>query len=173
MHIRFLSIIIFAGLTCNTAVGFDADAKLYRAVWTEPLCNPKGDQYPSSEFLTEIATKSKAPDKATLRSAEFLAQNCQRIQSGKATLYADKFQGRETKSGEVFDQTLFSAASNTQPLGSELFVLNPQTGKAVLVRINDTGGFKKPRVIDLSESAFSEIGDTDDGILDVQIYRCS
>jgi rare lipoprotein A len=39
----------------------------------------------------------------------------------------------------------------------------------VIVKINDRGPYVKGRVIDLSKSAFSEIGSISNGVIDVQI----
>lgn len=48
-------------------------------------------------------------------------------------------------------------------------VTNVKNGKSVIVRINDRGPFVKGRIIDLSRSAFSQIGDTRAGLIDVTI----
>lgn len=82
--------------------------------------------------------------------------------------------GGATKSGEKFDENLLTAAvppSQWKSMkGQEVRVTNPATGKSVVVKINDTGGFEKyGRSIDLSKAAFSAIGDTKQGVIDVKI----
>ena len=42
-------------------------------------------------------------------------------------------------------------------------------GKSVIVKINDRGPFVRGRIIDLSKSAFSSIGNTSSGLIDVKI----
>ncbi|MFM5687766.1 RlpA-like double-psi beta-barrel domain-containing protein, partial [Aeromonas caviae] len=42
-------------------------------------------------------------------------------------------------------------------------------GKSVVVKVNDRGAFKNGRIIDLSKSAFSSIGNIREGIIKVKI----
>jgi len=48
-------------------------------------------------------------------------------------------------------------------------VTNIKNGKSVAVKINDRGPFVKGRIIDLTRSSFSSIGDLDSGIINVKI----
>ena len=89
--------------------------------------------------------------------------------SGKASFYADKFQGRKTAGGERFDQNAKTAAHRTLPFGTKVKVTNVKNGKSVVVRINDRGPFVKGRIIDLSRSAFERIGNPASGVLSVKI----
>ncbi len=77
--------------------------------------------------------------------------------SGVASYYADKFHGRKTASGEIFDQNKFTAAHRTYPFGTIVLVANNENGKSVRVRINDRGPFIDGRIIDLSLAAAKEI----------------
>lgn len=88
---------------------------------------------------------------------------------GKASFYADKLQSRKTASGEPFNQKAKTAAHKELPFGTKVKVTNKQNKKSVIVTINDRGPFGPGRIIDLSRFAFSRIGDTRDGILDVEI----
>lgn len=90
-------------------------------------------------------------------------------ESGQASYYADKFQGRKTASGEPYKHSQKTAAHRTLPFGSQVKVTNLSNGKSVVVRINDRGPFVRGRVIDLSRSAFASIGNTRDGLLKVRI----
>ncbi|WP_319765067.1 septal ring lytic transglycosylase RlpA family protein [Maridesulfovibrio sp.] len=90
-------------------------------------------------------------------------------QSGKASYYADKFQGRSTASGEPYDKKAMTGAHRKLPFGTRVRVTNIANGKSVIVRINDRGPFTKGRVIDLSRAAFSSIGNTAAGILFVTV----
>jgi rare lipoprotein A len=89
--------------------------------------------------------------------------------SGLASYYADKYQGRKTASGERFDQKAMTAAHRTLPFGTKVKVTNVANGKSVIVRINDRGPFVKGRVIDLSRSAFSAIGNPASGTVRVVV----
>jgi len=90
-------------------------------------------------------------------------------ETGKASFYAMKFQSRKTASGERFDQSANTAAHKKLPFGTKVKVTNVKNGKSVIVRINDRGPFVRGRIIDLSRSAFSSIGNTSAGVIDVKI----
>ena len=91
------------------------------------------------------------------------------LEIGKASYYADKYQSRQTANGERFDQAKKTAAHKTLAFGTWVKVTNVDTGKSVIVRINDRGPFVKGRIIDLSSSAFRAIGSTRLGILNVSV----
>lgn len=90
-------------------------------------------------------------------------------ESGKASFYAMKYQFRKTASGERFNQYSKTAAHKKLPFGTKVKVTNIKNGKSVVVKINDRGPFVKGRIIDLSRSAFSSIGNTDSGVISVEI----
>lgn len=91
------------------------------------------------------------------------------IETGKASFYAMKYQARQTASGEIFDQSAYTAAHKKLPFGTKVQVTNVKNSKSVTVRINDRGPFTRGRIIDLSRSAFSRIGNTSTGVIDVKI----
>tara|TARA_R110001592_G_scaffold222682_1_gene477894 strand:+ start:473 stop:826 length:354 start_codon:yes stop_codon:yes gene_type:complete len=90
-------------------------------------------------------------------------------ESGEASYYAMKYQGRKTASGELFDQKAMTAAHKRLPFGSKVKVTNIANGKSVVVRVNDRGPFVRGRIIDLSKSAFQRIGNTRSGVIKVEI----
>jgi len=90
-------------------------------------------------------------------------------ETGKASFYADKYQSRKTASGERFDQSALTAAHKKLPFDTNVKVTNVENGKSIVVRINDRGPFVRGRVIDLSRSAFSKIGYTSAGVINVKI----
>jgi rare lipoprotein A len=77
---------------------------------------------------------------------------------GVASYYADEFNGRKTASGEVYDMNDMTAAHRTLPFGTKVKVTHVDTGRSVIVRINDRGPFKDDRVIDLSFGAARQLG---------------
>lgn len=90
-------------------------------------------------------------------------------ETGLASFYADRHQGRSTASGEPYQHALKTAAHKKLPFGSRVKVTNLSNGKSVMVTINDRGPFVKGRIIDLSKSAFSSIGHTSSGLIHVKI----
>jgi rare lipoprotein A len=90
-------------------------------------------------------------------------------ETGKASFYANKFQGRRTASGVVFDQNARTAAHKKLAFGTKVKVTNLKNNKSVVVIINDRGPFVKGRIIDLSRSAFKAISHFDAGVIKVRI----
>jgi rare lipoprotein A (peptidoglycan hydrolase) len=86
-----------------------------------------------------------------------------------ASWYGPGFEGHRTSSGESYDPEAMTAASPSLPMGSHVRVANPDTGKSVVVRINDRGPFVHGRSLDLSYGAAEEIGLTDKGTTRVQV----
>ncbi len=80
------------------------------------------------------------------------------ITEGKASVYADKFQGSLTKSEEPYDMNQFTAAHRTLSIGTYMEVTNKDNGKAVVVRINDYGPYQKDRIIEVSRVAAEYLG---------------
>ncbi|TXK70927.1 septal ring lytic transglycosylase RlpA family protein [Mesonia sp. HuA40] len=91
------------------------------------------------------------------------------VQTGKASFYADKFEGRRTANGEKYTHTKATAAHRNLPFGTHLKVTNLANNMAIVVRVNDRGPFVKGRIIDLSKSAATQLGFIDEGVTDVAI----
>jgi hypothetical protein len=76
--------------------------------------------------------------------------------SGLASWYGGEFNGRPTASGAIYDETLWTAASRTLPLGTMLVV--SRGGVRVLLLVNDRGPYVDGRVLDLSAAAAQALG---------------
>jgi len=72
---------------------------------------------------------------------------------GTASWYGPYFHGRQTATGEIFDQNDLTAAHPSLPFGTYLKVTNLLTGNRVIVRINDRGPYWGDRSLDLSRQA--------------------
>jgi rare lipoprotein A len=90
-------------------------------------------------------------------------------QTGKASFYADKFEGAMTASGEKYRHSKATAAHKTLPFGTKVRVTNLDNNKTVEVTINDRGPYVDGRIIDLSRSAAEELGYINKGLADVKI----
>lgn len=90
-------------------------------------------------------------------------------EKGFASFYADSFQGKQTASGEKFNQNKRTAAHKTLPFGTKVKVTNLKNGKSVKVRVNDRGPFVAGRIIDLSKGAARKIDMKKDGVVSVEI----
>lgn len=78
--------------------------------------------------------------------------------TGVASWYGEDFNRRKTSNGEWFDMTRLTAAHATLPLPSYVKVTNLESGREVIVRVNDRGPFVNTRVIDLSKQAANVLG---------------
>lgn len=90
------------------------------------------------------------------------------IGSGKASWYGDKFHGRLTASGNVYNMHELTAAHKTLAFGTKVKITNKNNGKSVVVEVNDRGPFVKSRDFDLSRAAFAEIGNIHQGIMHIE-----
>ncbi len=81
-----------------------------------------------------------------------------------ASWYGKAFHGKKTASGEIFNMYAYTAAHKTLPLGTILKVTNPETGKSVVVKVNDRGPYVRGRDLDLSYAAAKKIGLTKKGV---------
>jgi rare lipoprotein A len=82
--------------------------------------------------------------------------------AGQEILASSYSSGKRTASGERFDASGNTAAARTWPLGTSLTVTNPQNGRSVTVRINDTGpwgiAYRMGARLDLARGAAQRIG---------------
>jgi rare lipoprotein A len=90
-------------------------------------------------------------------------------QTGKASFYADKFEGHATANGEKYKHSKLTAAHKTLPFGTKVRVTNTANKKTVEVIINDRGPYVDGRIIDLSKSAAEQLGFIQQGLADVAI----
>ena len=87
---------------------------------------------------------------------------------GLASWYGPYFHGRQTATGEVFNQNDFTAAHPSLPFDTYLRVTNLENGKAVIVRINDRGPYFEDRTLDLSREAARCLGSETSGVVTVE-----
>lgn len=97
-------------------------------------------------------------DEPVADSSAIAAVNPERTITGRVSWYGPGFHGRRTASGERFDRNEMTAAHKTLPFGSLVRVVDVNTGRSVLVRINDRGPYCGGRVLDLSEKAADRLG---------------
>jgi rare lipoprotein A len=94
----------------------------------------------------------------TLGSTLAAAEEAKPLGKGVASWYGPGFHGKKTANGERFNTNDLTAAHKTLPFGTQVRVTNEQTGKSVVVRINDRGPYAHGRVIDLSKAAAEAVG---------------
>jgi rare lipoprotein A len=82
----------------------------------------------------------------------------QTAEEGVANFYNDKFQGRKTASGAVYDKNKLTASHKTLPYGTKARVTNLENGKSVVVTVNDRMKPGSPAVIDVTRRAAQDLG---------------
>jgi rare lipoprotein A len=92
------------------------------------------------------------------------------LAEGYASWYGKRFQGRTTASGEPFDMNALTGAHRTLAFGTRVRVVHRETGREVVVRINDRGPFVAGRIIDLSREAARRLGILEQGVAPVVVY---
>ncbi|ERJ17969.1 Septal ring lipoprotein RlpA [Salinisphaera shabanensis E1L3A] len=90
-------------------------------------------------------------------------------QTGRASWYGKQFHGRRTSSGEPYNMFKMTAAHKRLPIPSYVRVTNLDTGKQVIVRVNDRGPFHDGRIIDLSYVAARRLDVVAHGSVPVRI----
>lgn len=131
-----------------------------------------------------VACVRAAPGPAPQASAQPAAQSARpparhvkprldrsgRQRTGKASIYADKFNGRKMADGTRMDPQDDNAASKTLPLGATARVTNAETGQSAVVTIRDRGPHVPGRIVDLSPATADKVGiDKQQGVAKVVV----
>lgn len=91
------------------------------------------------------------------------------VQTGKASFYADKFDGSPTASGEKYRKGKLTGAHKSLPFGTKVRVTNLANNQTVEVVINDRGPYVDGRIIDVSRAAAEKLGFVNQGLAEVKI----
>lgn len=118
------------------------------------LAQDKADASRDENVKTESKTKIRSKSK---------------VMFGTASYYAEKFHGRKTANGEIFDNTKFTAACNTLPLGTWIRVTNLSNNRSVIVKTNDRLHPRMTRIVDLSRAAAEKLGYIRKGLTKVKV----
>jgi rare lipoprotein A len=105
----------------------------------------------------------------TIASVFLIALSFAQVQTGKASFYADKFEGMPTASGEKYKHNKLTGAHKTLPFGTKVRITNLANDKTVEVTINDRGPYVEGRIIDLSKAAADELGFLNKGLTEVKL----
>ena len=89
---------------------------------------------------------------------------------GYASWYGGE-SGNRTANGEQFRPGWITAAHTTLPLPTYVEVTALDTGRRIIVRVNDRGPFALGRIIDLSRGAAEELGMKAQGHVPVRVRR--
>jgi rare lipoprotein A len=93
------------------------------------------------------------------------------VEVGLASFYGRAHHGRLTASGERFDMRAMTCAHRTLPFGTRVRVTDLETGRSVVVRVNDRGPYAESRVVDLSLGAARTLGIVERGVARVRLEQ--
>lgn len=110
-------------------------------------------------FTGHAQTRNTTLAKADIGDTEF----------GTASFYADKFQGKQTANGEIFDQQKFTCAHNSLPFNTWIKVTNLRNGRSVVVKVTDRLHHRNKRLVDLSSKAATKLGYIKRGLTRVKV----
>lgn len=88
---------------------------------------------------------------------------------GKATYYNNKYHGKKTASGELYDRDKYTCAHKTLKFGTIVRVTRIDNQLSVEARVNDRGPYSEGFVIDLSYIAAEQIGLVKSGRANVKV----
>jgi rare lipoprotein A len=127
-------------------------------------------KYPTTTSPTKekkSVKKEKTPDPIVVD--EYKDSPVLESQTGVASYYSDKFDGKKTTSGEIFRKNNLTAAHLKYPYNTILRVRNLLNNKSVIVRINDRKPDFNGRIIDVSYGAAKILDMLKNGITEVRI----
>ncbi len=130
----------------------------------QPAMHQKNPAESSSDNYTEETAKLAKEENIDLNNIHPLA-----TEVGIASYYADKYNGRQTSSGEIYDMYGISAAHPAYPMGTIVKVTNLSNNQSLILKINDRMPDFKGRVIDLSLGAARKLDMIKNGTAKVKI----
>jgi rare lipoprotein A (peptidoglycan hydrolase) len=147
---------IVIGLSVLVAIGLSGCAQKVAEVKYDEVNVIAGGEYrsASSQNIQSIPHQRQVFKKATY---------------GKASWYGQKFHGKKTASGELYDMYKKTAAHKTLPFNTMVRVTDMVSNKSTIVRINDRGPFVGSRIIDLSYAGAKAIGLVERGVTDIKM----
>ena len=97
------------------------------------------------------------------------AENGDYNKTGIASWYGEKFHGRRTANGEIYDMNALTAAHKTLPMPVRVRVTNLDNGRSLVLKVNDRGPFVNGRIIDVSRRAAQLLGFQKQGTAKVRV----
>lgn len=91
------------------------------------------------------------------------------IESGRASYYSSKFEGKKTASGEKFSQKKMTAAHKTLPFGTSVFIRNKSNDSTAIVKINDRLSKSSKNCIDVSLQVAKQLNFVRNGYAQVEL----
>jgi rare lipoprotein A len=138
-------VIIFFSFGCGSSPRFTSDES-----------DAKDEKVETHENKNEELTKTET-------------MNVLETETGVASFYSQKFHGKKTANGEIYDMNALTAAHVTYPFETIIRVTNLSNNKFVILRVNDRMPDYNGRIIDISRKAAEELDMLITGIAKVKI----
>lgn len=123
---------------------------------------------PKTKASKDLCSGTKKP--YTIQGVKYTPQDHYDYEEhGVASWYGPGFHKRPTSCGSIYDMHSLTAAHKTLPIPSVVEVTNVDTGKNLVVVVNDRGPFVDDRIIDLSKRAAQELGTHNKGLGKVRV----
>lgn len=90
-------------------------------------------------------------------------------QTGNASYYSNKFQGRRTASGAIYHKDSMYCAHKSLKYGTMLKVTNLKNDSIIIVKVVDRMGKSSPHIIDLSMAGAQKLNFVRNGITKVKV----
>lgn len=107
-----------------------------------------------------------------LHEGEELPATCDQTpfaQTGNASYYSNKFQGRRTASGATYHKDSMYCAHKSLKYGTILKVTNLKNDSVIVVKVVDRMGKSSPHIIDLSMAGAQKLNFVRNGITKVKV----
>lgn len=120
-------------------------------------------------YQAPVRAGNKSPYTVWGKSYTVMDSNDGYVATGTASWYGEKFHGHKTSNGETFDMYQMSAAHKSLRIPGYARVTSLDSGRSVIVRVNDRGPFHGDRLIDLSYAAAKKLGYQSRGTAQVKV----
>lgn len=138
--------------------------------YVPPATQYSGPKFDKNMIDKELYAHQKVGQRYSINGKSYTPKhNPTYDRSGLASWYGEKFHGKPTATGEIYNMNELTAAHKTLPLNTMLHVENLENGKTLVVRLNDRGPFVDGRIIDLSKASAIALGTIEGGIARVRV----
>ncbi len=127
------------------------------------------ERFTSERDSSPHERESETPNDSKSEFSQFNNLKVLESETGEASYYGKKFNGRRTANGEKYNMYALTAAHVSYPFNTIIRVTNLENNKIVIVRINDRYPTSGKRIIDLSYEAAKTIGMIKSGTAEVRL----
>ena len=145
----------------RTALAVVAATVIIGGSATEASARSRHHHHHYSHLAHHVSHASSQEAQASSSPFGAIREGFGRVFSGVASFYGNE-SGRQTASGQRFDQNALTCAHRSLPFGTKLRVTHGD--RSVIVTVNDRGPFVRGRVLDLSTAAARAVGLTSAGV---------